>query len=51
MVSWTSTSRMLRVSAATASYLVVNENFNAGWRAVIDRRQMPAVRVDGWKQA
>ena len=41
---------MLRVSAATASYLVVNENFNAGWRAVIDRRQLRAVRLDGWKQ-
>ena len=51
VVSWTSTSRMLRVSAATASYLVVNENFNAGWRAVIDHRQLRAVRLDGWKQA
>ena len=51
VVSWTSTSQVLRVSAATASYLVVNENFNAGWRAVIDRRQLPAVRLDGWKQA
>ncbi len=51
VVSWTSTSRTLRVSAATASYLVVNENFNAGWRAVIDHRQLPAVRLDGWKQA
>ena len=51
VVSWTSTSRTLRVSAATASYLVLNENFNAGWRAVIDRRQLPAVRLDGWKQA
>ena len=51
VVSWTSTSRTLRVSAATASYLVVNENFNAGWRAVLDRRQLPAVRLDGWKQA
>ena len=51
VVSWTSTSRVLRVSAATVSYLVVNENFNAGWRAVIDHRQLPAVRLDGWKQA
>ena len=50
VVSWTSTSRVLRVSAATASYLVVNENFNAGWRAVIDRSQLRAVRLDGWKQ-
>ena len=51
VVSWTSTSRVLRVDAATASYLVVNENFNAGWRAVIDGRPLRAVRLDGWKQA
>ena len=51
VVSWTSTSRVLRVGAATASYLVVNENFNAGWRAVIGHRQLRAVRLDGWKQA
>ena len=51
VVSWTSTSRTLRVSAATASYLIVSENFNAGWRAVIDGRQLRAVRLDGWKQA
>jgi arabinofuranan 3-O-arabinosyltransferase len=30
---------------------VVNENFNPGWRAVIDGRQLRAVRLDGWKQA
>ncbi len=51
VVSWTSTSRVLRVSAATASYLVVNENFNAGWRAVTGHGQLRAVRLDGWKQA
>ena len=50
-MSWTSTSRVLRVSAATASYLVVNENFNAGWRAVTGHGQLRAVRLDGWKQA
>ncbi len=51
VVSWTSTSRVLRVDAATASYLVVQENFNAGWRAVIGRSQLRAVRLDGWMQA
>ena len=50
VVSWTSTSRTLRVSAATASYLIVSENFNAGWRAVIDGRQLRAVRLDGWNR-
>jgi arabinofuranan 3-O-arabinosyltransferase len=49
--SWTSSVRTLAVSAAASSYLVVNENFNAGWRAVIDGRQLRAVELDGWKQA
>ena len=51
IVSWTSSVRKVTVTAATPSYLVVNENFNAGWRAVIDGRQLRAVRLDGWKQA
>jgi arabinofuranan 3-O-arabinosyltransferase len=49
--SWTSSVRKVAVTAATSSYLVVNENFNAGWHAVIDGRQLRAVRLDGWKQA
>jgi arabinofuranan 3-O-arabinosyltransferase len=51
VVAWTSSRRILRVTASTRSYLVVNENFNPGWRAVIDGRQLRAVRLDGWKQA
>jgi arabinofuranan 3-O-arabinosyltransferase len=49
--SWTPTERTVRVSAPTASYLVVNENFNAGWRAVVHGKVLQAVRLDGWKQA
>ena len=51
IVSWTSSLRKLRVAAATRSYLVVNENFNLGWRAVVDGRPLSPVRLDGWKQA
>jgi arabinofuranan 3-O-arabinosyltransferase len=51
IMTWTSSRRVLRVTASTRSYLVVNENFNPGWRAVIDGRQLRAVRLDGWKQA
>jgi arabinofuranan 3-O-arabinosyltransferase len=51
IVSWTSSRRVLRVTADTGSYLVVNENFNAGWRATIRGRQLQAVRLDGWKQS
>ncbi len=48
---WTPSVRELRVSAVASSYLVVNENFNAGWHAVIGGRQLRPVRLDGWKQA
>jgi arabinofuranan 3-O-arabinosyltransferase len=51
IVSWTSSLRQLRVAAPTRSYLVVNENFNLGWRAVVHGRPLPPVRLDGWKQA
>jgi arabinofuranan 3-O-arabinosyltransferase len=51
VLSWTSSLRTLRVAAATRSYLEVNENFNAGWRAVLGGRQLRPVRLDGWKQA
>ncbi len=51
IVSWTSSARTLRVAAASRSYLVVNENFNPGWRAVVHGRRLQPVRLDGWKQA
>ena len=51
VTSWTSSSRTLRVHAATRSYLEVNENFNQGWRAVFAGRQLQPVQLDGWKQA
>jgi arabinofuranan 3-O-arabinosyltransferase len=51
VLSWTPSTRSLRVAAATRSYLEVNENFNAGWQAVLAGRQLEPVRLDGWKQA
>jgi arabinofuranan 3-O-arabinosyltransferase len=50
IVSWTPARRVLQVSAATRSYLVVNENYNLGWQATLAGRPLPAVRLDGWKQ-
>jgi arabinofuranan 3-O-arabinosyltransferase len=50
VVEWTAQRRVVRVSAGTRSYLVVNENFNGGWRAVMGGRPLRAVRLDGWKQ-
>ncbi len=49
--SWTPARRVLTVAAPARSYLVMNENFNPGWQARLDGRTLPAVRLDGWKQA
>jgi arabinofuranan 3-O-arabinosyltransferase len=51
VLSWTSSARTLRVTAPTRSYLELNQNFNAGWQAVIAGRKLQPVRLDGWKQA
>ncbi|MGE5132590.1 MAG: alpha-(1-_3)-arabinofuranosyltransferase family protein [Gemmatimonadota bacterium] len=50
VVTWTPSHRVLGVVAPTASYLVVNENYNAGWQAVSQGRQLRPMRLDGWKQ-
>jgi arabinofuranan 3-O-arabinosyltransferase len=49
--SWTSSRRVVRVTAPARSYLVVNQNFNAGWQASLGGTRLRAVRLDGWKQA
>ena len=51
VTSWTSSERTLRVTAAKRSYLEVNENFNAGWQAVLAGRRLQPAQLDGWKQA
>jgi arabinofuranan 3-O-arabinosyltransferase len=51
VLAWTPQRRSLRVTADMPSYLVVDENFNAGWRASIGGRQLRAARLDGWEQA
>jgi arabinofuranan 3-O-arabinosyltransferase len=51
VLSWTAGRRMLQLYAPVRSYLVVDENFNAGWRATVAGSPLHAVRLDGWKQA
>jgi len=51
VVLWTSSTRVVRVSAHPASYLTVAENFNAGWQATLHGRALRPVRLDGWEQA
>ncbi|MEV5494168.1 alpha-(1-_3)-arabinofuranosyltransferase family protein [Nonomuraea fuscirosea] len=47
---WTTTAREVTVSAPKDAFLVVNENYNAGWRAQISGKTLKPVRIDGWKQ-
>ena len=51
VVRWGSSVRTVDVAAGARSLLVVRENANAGWRAVLDGRPLVATRVDGWQQA
>ena len=48
--SWGAESRDVEVGAGDASYLVVNENANAGWEATLAGEQLPSVTIDGWRQ-
>ncbi|RVX47566.1 arabinofuranan 3-O-arabinosyltransferase [Nonomuraea polychroma] len=48
--AWSSVERSVRVTAPEDSFLVVNENFNAGWRAELDGQELRSIRIDGWKQ-
>ncbi|TMQ96737.1 DUF3367 domain-containing protein [Actinomadura soli] len=50
VTGWGASSRRLKVDAATASFLAVNENFNTGWRATAGGTELRPVRLDGWKQ-
>ncbi|NUT43265.1 MAG: DUF3367 domain-containing protein [Thermoactinospora sp.] len=49
--SWNQSERVLDLAVQTPSYLVVNENFNAGWVATAKGERLRAVRLDGWRQA
>ena len=51
-VEWEATHRQLQLAARTsASWLVVRENANDGWRATLDGVTLPSRVVDGWQQA
>jgi arabinofuranan 3-O-arabinosyltransferase len=49
--AWTTQHRTVRVGAGPAVYMVVAQNYNKGWRATLNGKTLPAVRVDGWQQA
>jgi arabinofuranan 3-O-arabinosyltransferase len=49
-LQWSASRRVVRVSAGQQSFLIVNENFNAGWQARLHGRVLQPVQLDGWKQ-
>ncbi len=52
VVSWTADDRVVTVPASSRPRtLELAENFNAGWTAALGSDPLPAVRVDGWRQA
>jgi arabinofuranan 3-O-arabinosyltransferase len=48
--SWTTSRRVLDVAPGPAALLVLTENVNAGWRAMLDGHELTPLRVDGWMQ-
>ncbi|MEO3786549.1 alpha-(1-_3)-arabinofuranosyltransferase family protein [Actinocorallia sp. B10E7] len=48
---WEAAEREVSVRTDRASYLVVAENFNEGWKAFLGGKPLTAVKLDGWKQA
>jgi arabinofuranan 3-O-arabinosyltransferase len=50
VTKWTSQDRTVEVNTDQDSYLIVDENFNAGWTATIGGRKLQPVRLDGWRQ-
>ncbi|MFE9681515.1 alpha-(1-_3)-arabinofuranosyltransferase family protein [Streptomyces sp. NPDC006285] len=47
---WLGDRREVTVGPGAASYLTTYENFNDGWKATLDGRELDPVRLDGWQQ-
>jgi arabinofuranan 3-O-arabinosyltransferase len=51
VTSWHPDSGTVTVGGGTASWLMVSQNANAGWRATLDGHPLPSTVLDGWRQA
>ena len=49
--TWGVERRSVAVAPGDASWLVVHENRNTGWSAVLDGHPLASARLDGWQQA
>ncbi|MDQ1038833.1 arabinofuranan 3-O-arabinosyltransferase [Streptomyces sp. V3I8] len=47
---WLGDRREVTVGSGAASYLTTYENFNDGWKATLNGRELDPVRLDGWQQ-
>ncbi|OXS31162.1 alpha-(1-_3)-arabinofuranosyltransferase [Streptomyces sp. XY006] len=47
---WLGDRREVTVGSGAAAYLTTYENFNDGWRATLDGKELTPVRLDGWQQ-
>ncbi|MFJ5994015.1 alpha-(1-_3)-arabinofuranosyltransferase family protein [Streptomyces sp. NPDC092370] len=47
---WLGDRRQVTLGSGAASYLTTYENFNDGWKATLDGKELTPVRLDGWQQ-
>ncbi|MGI5460867.1 alpha-(1-_3)-arabinofuranosyltransferase [Streptomyces sp. CA-249302] len=47
---WLGDRREVTVGSGAATYLTTYENYNSGWKATLNGRQLTPVRLDGWQQ-
>ncbi|GAA2245526.1 alpha-(1-_3)-arabinofuranosyltransferase [Streptomyces indiaensis] len=47
---WLGDRRKVTVGSGAASYLTTYENFNDGWKATLNGKELTPVRLDGWQQ-
>ena len=48
--TWGAANRQIKVGPGAESYLAVAQNYNTGWKAVLNGRSLTPVRLDGWQQ-
>ncbi|WP_030239180.1 alpha-(1-_3)-arabinofuranosyltransferase domain-containing protein [Streptomyces sp. NRRL S-455] len=47
---WLGDRREVTVGSGAASYLTTYENFNDGWKATLNGKELAPLRLDGWQQ-
>jgi arabinofuranan 3-O-arabinosyltransferase len=47
---WLGDRREVTVGSGAATYLTTYENYNDGWKATLNGKELSSVRLDGWQQ-